>query len=200
MRISIYGASGMVGSAITREAIRRGHDVLAVTRNGTAVEDSTPVAADISDISAFKRIAGRSDVVVFSVPPPRDGGDHDALVKAHGSILKTGPTARLFVVGGAGALRAGDRLLKDDPQFPAAFKPEAETMAKVFELYSSAKEPNWTMLAPAPIIVPGERTSLYRIGTDEPVGDSVSTEDFAIAALDEIERPQQIRRRFTVAN
>lgn len=200
MKIAIYGAAGMVGSEITQEAVRRGHKTVAITRNGTPVEDSTPVAADISDVPVFKEIAEQNDVVVISVPPPRDGGDHDALITAHKNILDTEPSARLFVVGGAGALRTGDQFLKDDPGFPAAFKSEAETMTTVLDIYNAAKKTNWTMLAPAPEIAPGARTMRYHIGRDEPVGASVSTADFAIAVLDEIEKPQHIRRRFTVAN
>lgn len=200
MKIAIYGAAGMVGSEITQEAVRRGHETVAITRTGTPVEGSTAVSADISNITTFREISEDSDVVVISVPPPRDGGPHDELITAHENILNTEPSARVFVVGGAGALHVGERFLKDHPDFPAGFKAEAETMTKVLELYNAATETDWTMLAPAPDISPGARTVRYSIGRDEPVGESVSTADFAVAVLDEIETPQHIRSRFTVAN
>lgn len=201
MKIAIYGAAGMVGSEITQEAVRRGHETVAITRTGTPVEGSTSLSADISDLPTFQKITDHSDVVVISVPPPRDGGAHEALITAHKNILKIEPSTRLFVVGGAGALHVGrDRFLKDVPDFPAAFKPEAETMTKVLELYNAATKTDWTMLAPAPDIAPGPRTGEYTIGRDEPVGASITTPDFAIAVLDEIESPQHIRSRFTVAN
>ena len=62
------------------------------------------------------------------------------------------------MVGGAGAHQVEGVQLKDLPGFPEATKPEATTMAEVLELYRSASGLEWTMLAPAPQIAPGERT------------------------------------------
>ena len=50
---------------------------------------------------------------------------------------------------------------------------------------------------------PGERTGKFRLGKDELVvaadGQSrISTEDFAIALVDELEQPKHSRQRFTV--
>ena len=50
------------------------------------------------------------------------------------------------------------------------------------------------------MIGPGERTEVYKMGLENPVGDSISQEDFAVAVLDEIEKPQHRNKRFTVAN
>jgi putative NADH-flavin reductase len=63
---------------------------------------------------------------------------------------------------------------------------------------------DWTFLSPAAEIGPGERTGRYRT-TDETVitdanGKSFITfEDYAVAVLDELERPAHIARRFGVA-
>ncbi len=52
------------------------------------------------------------------------------------------------------------------------------------------------------MFVPGERTGSFRLGRDELLthagGSSISFEDYAIALVDEIERPAHIRQRFTV--
>ena len=50
--------------------------------------------------------------------------------------------------------------------------------------------------------MPGERTGVFRIGLDHLIQDAegrsrISREDFAIAILSEIEKPQHIRQRFT---
>jgi hypothetical protein len=49
----------------------------------------------------------------------------------------------------------------------------------------------------------GNRTGKFRLGTDQLPVDSagkiwISFEDFAVAIVDEIERPAHIRARFTV--
>jgi uncharacterized protein len=50
------------------------------------------------------------------------------------------------------------------------------------------------------VIAPGQRTGTYTLGEDSPAGTQISAEDFAVALLDEIERPTHHERRFTVAN
>ena len=62
----------------------------------------------------------------------------------------------------------------------------------------------WTVATPANEIAPGERTGKYRVATEMPVVDddgrsSISTEDFAVAMMDEIDKPRFIGRRYTVS-
>ncbi len=61
---------------------------------------------------------------------------------------------------------------------------------------------DWTAISPSADIQPGERTGVFRLGLDHLIQDAegrsrISREDFAIAILDEIEKPQHIRKRFT---
>ena len=67
------------------------------------------------------------------------------------------------------------------------------------------KEPEleWTFLAPSAEMKPGERTGKFRLGGDQLLVDSVghsniSVQDFAVAMIDELERPLHLRQRFTV--
>ncbi|MGO3151225.1 MAG: NAD(P)-dependent oxidoreductase [Galactobacter sp.] len=200
MKIAVYGATGMVGSEITAEAVKRGHEVTAITRGGTSVEGTTALAADLSDLSTYRDVASKNDVVVLAVPSPRDGSSHDEFRELHEEIAETLIPGRLFVVGGAGATQTPDgTMLKDTPDFPAAYKPEADTFAAVLLDYQSSSGLDWTMLAPAPEIAPGPATA-YTLGSNQPAGDFVSAGTFAVAALDEIETPKHKEQRFTVAN
>ena len=49
---------------------------------------------------------------------------------------------------------------------------------------------------------PGERIGKFRLGKDQLLtndkGSNISWEDYAIAAVDELEKPAHIRQRFTV--
>ena len=200
MQIAVYGATGMVGSEITAEALRRGHQVTAVSRSGTALEGTAARTADLGDAAEFARIAGDHDLVVVSVAPDRAGNTHESYLKAHRSIAASKAPARIFVIGGAGALEIDGVQLKDTPGFPLDYKAEAETMTKVLDAYREAEDLDWTMLAPAPQITPGERTGSYTLGTDSPAGHRISTQDFAVAALDEIESARHRKQRFTAAN
>jgi hypothetical protein len=199
MKIVIYGATGMVGSQVADVAIARGNEVTAVSRSGAELAGATAIAADITDTDTFVALAADADAVVVAVPPDRTGGPAEPMVEAHRRIIAARPDVRLLVVGGAGSLEVGDGRLVDAPGFPDAYKPEAKAFSTILDDYRASSGLDWTLVSPSPVIAPGERTD-YVLGTDSPVGDSVTTSDFADAIVDEIETPAYKGRRFTVAS
>ncbi len=199
MKIIVFGATGMVGSEVARQAVARGHQVTAVSRSGGQLEGATAVGADITDTARVLELAEAADAVVFAVPPDRTGGSAQPVVDAHRRIIAARPTARLVVVGGAGSLHAGDGLLLDDPGFPDAYKPEARAFTTILADYRASDGLSWTLVSPSPVIGPGEAKG-YVLGTDSPAGESVTTADFAAAVLDELETPAHVGARFTVAS
>jgi putative NADH-flavin reductase len=63
---------------------------------------------------------------------------------------------------------------------------------------------DWSYLSPAAFIQPGERTGKFRLGgqqlvTNEKWESKISAEDYAIALVDELEKPKHSRRQFTLA-
>lgn len=193
MKISVLGATGMVGSQIVAEAKTRGHEVAAYTRSGA----SGTTTLELTDTAALIEIINSSDATVISVAS-RD--DYQVAIDAHRALIAAAPTGRLLVVGGAGALSIGDGLLMESPEFPAEYKPEALAFGQILDYYRAASGLNWTMLAPSPMIAPGVRTGDYRTELDVPAGMFVSTQDFAVAAIDELESPAHAGTRFTVAS
>ncbi|MGO2051345.1 NAD(P)-dependent oxidoreductase [Glutamicibacter sp. 287] len=200
MKIAVYGATGMVGSQITAEALRRGHEVTAVSSSGKTVEGTSAATAELSDTAAYRDLGKNHDVVVISVPPSRTGGDHQEYLDAFEEITETLIPARLVVVGGAGATEIDGVRLFDTPGFPEEYKAEAVTCGAVYDMFTSVSGITWTLAAPAPVIAPGTRTGNYTLGANSPAGDFVSTQDFAVAILDEIDTPAHNNRRFTVAS
>jgi hypothetical protein len=63
---------------------------------------------------------------------------------------------------------------------------------------------DWTCLCPPHFLEPGERTGRYRPGQDnliielETGRSHISTADYAVAMIDELETPKRSRQRFTV--
>lgn len=201
MKIAVYGATGMVGSRIVRESLRRGHEVTAISRTGAGVRGATARSADLADADTFADVARNHDAVVLATVPSRTGGDHGEWLSAMKSAFNNAGATRLLVVGGAGSLEVGGVRLCDSPNFPEPYRPEARTMAAAFDAVRAAPETlDWTMLSPAPALVPGERTGRYVTAVDTPAGAAISVEDFAVAMLDEIESPSHRRARFTAAN
>ena len=112
---------------------------------------------------------------------------------------------RLVILGGAGGLEIspGVRVV-DAPDFPAMWKANALAQIKALALYREVEDLDWTVVSPAAIIEPGERTGNFQIGGDQLLVDAegrsrISIADYAIAFVNELERGEAIRRRITVA-
>ncbi|MGW7683752.1 NAD(P)-dependent oxidoreductase [Kribbella sp. NPDC054772] len=200
MKIAVYGASGMVGSRVAAEAVNRGHEVTGVTRSGGDLPTGVrAVQASANDVATAKELAGESDVLVAAIGPSRDGGDHQDYLDAVDNLIAAvrGTATRLIVVGGAGSLVVNGNRVVDGPDFPAEYKNESLTVSQALENLR-ASDVNWTMLSPAFVIAPGERTGVFRLSLDEPIGDHISAEDYAVALIDELEKPAHNRQRFTL--
>lgn len=201
--ILVIGSTGMVGSRIVNEAIRRGHTVTAASRSGKPVDGAAQaIAVELGDTDTVAKLIEAPDtgVTIITVSPDRTGGPTQPLVNAHKKLIDRGVKGRVLIVGGAGSLQREDSsLLVDSPEFPEEYKAEAQAFVEILNLYRNS-DLTWTMLSPSPAIAPGERTGNITLGTDSPVGGAVSAENFAVAMIDEVENPQHVGTRFTVAD
>jgi hypothetical protein len=211
MKIAIIGASGFIGSFVRDEALARGHLVTAIVRHPEKIAVQNPrltvVKADILEDKVDGLVKGH-DAVISAYSAGRSGRDiYDEHVKGARAIIngvKKSGVKRLLVVGGAASLEVSPGV-----QLIATMGPERITggmLATRETLYMLKKEKKleWTFLSPAATITPGERTGHYRVGKDQLLkneeGESkISTQDYAVAMLDELENPQHIRERFTIA-
>ncbi|ACU73125.1 conserved hypothetical protein [Catenulispora acidiphila DSM 44928] len=202
MKIAVYGATGMIGSRVVAEATSRGHEVTGVTRSGGDLPEGVrAVRGDAGDADLARRVAGAADVVVSAIGPSRTGGDRREFLAQLRTLAETVGEARLIVVGGAGSLLVNGARLVDDPEFPDLYKPEALIGAEALDyIRGLGDSADWTFFSPAPVIQPGERTGSYKTESDSPAGETISAEDYAVAMLDEIEKPAYRRQRFTAAN
>lgn len=203
LTIALFGASGMIGAQVAAEAVSRGHAVTGYTRGGGRVPAGVlPATGDLADETTVKEAAATHDVVLSATGPSRTGDSHEPWLAAVQNLLDHAVGARVVFVGGAGSLLTpdGTRLL-DSPGFPPEYAAEARSGAAALDLFRAASpDLDWTFLSPAPVIAPGERTGSYRVSLETPAGDSISVEDYAVALVDELERPRHRRERFTVAN
>lgn len=200
MHIALIGASGHAGSRILKELSDRGHAVTAIARNPDKIAKLPGVTAksgDVFDQAALTQLLEGHDVVVSAVH--FTASDPRILIDA----VKASGAKRYVVVGGAGSLEVAPGVaLVTTPDFPDAYKPEALAGARFLELLRNEKELDWTFLSPSALFEPGERTGKFRLGGDALLvgehGSRISFEDFAVALVDEIERPAHHRQRFTV--
>ncbi len=204
MRIAVYGGAGMIGSRIVAEGLARDHAMTVVTRSPAVGLPAGAVArvGNAADGDDVAKVASEYDVVVSAIGPSRTGARVELFLDALSSLVDNVGTRRLIVVGGAGSLQVAPGLrLVDTPEFPPEHRHEALAQLAALELLRRGGGfVDWVYVSPAPITTPGRRTGTYRVGSDSVLGDFISAEDYAVAVLDEIERPRHRRERFAVSN
>jgi hypothetical protein len=207
-RIVVFGVTGYAGGHITAELLDRGHTVVGVARDTTQVAARERVElrpGSFYDAAFRAQAISGADVVVVALPAhPADGPDLETCIP---ELLEAVAGARLGVVGGAASLLAaeGGPLVLDS--LPEEYKPEAEAHARVLDALKRANTTvDWFYLSPAASFGSwnaGEKTGRFRLGTDVLItgadGNSeISGADYAVAFVDEIEKPTHHRARFTV--
>jgi putative NADH-flavin reductase len=201
MNIALLGVSGRVGSRLLAELLRRGHHVTGIARETGKLASQQHLVLKHGDANQPAQLApllAGHDAVLSALKFATS--DAAALITA----VKQAGVDRLLVVGGAGSLEvAPGRALLDTPDFPAAYRPEAEAGRRFLDTLRTERSLDWTFLSPAAEFVPGERTGKFRLGGDQLLADAngrswISMEDYAIAFVDELETPKHSRQRFTV--
>jgi len=211
LNIVVFGGSGHIGQRIVHEALERGHHVTVVVRAPAEFTEQHAglhvLQGNVLDAAGVARTIAGQDVVVNAVAFRKPAPDPGAYRRA-GEILVTAmrqlgsKAALLIVVGGAGSLERSPGVLVAD-SIPAAFRAEVLGQKDALDYYRTVSDVRWTYFSPAESIVPGTRTGKFRLGGDQLVADShgvsrISMEDYAIAVLDEAEKPAHLHKRFTI--
>lgn len=214
MKITVIGATGMAGSAVVAEALKRGHTVTALARSAeklatlpananltTRTQDAfTLTAADLAD----------SDAVIDAfAAAPAQAYLHVDLAAHLVHLLRETTTPRVGFILGAGSLHTGDDRhlfvhdLEQDPH-AASFISVPQNQLTELTFLRAVTNVNWFGVSPAADFHAGAATPAL-LGDDDLLfnaqhqsGTSAGT--MAGALLDELEAPKHHQTRFTVAD
>jgi putative NADH-flavin reductase len=212
MNIIVFGAAGDVGQRIVNEAVARNHNTTAIIRRPVkpnTFPDSVDCASrDVLSATDLKELIARHDLVISTLRP--SNGQENMLTKLTEKIVDAAlaTSTRFIVVGGAACLavpNTDNHTVLTAPDFlPAEYVPIATACQQQHDNILPRLNPRGVYIAPPAVLIPGERTQSYRLGTDTLLVDdegnsSISMEDFAHAILNEVESPMHQGTKFTVA-
>lgn len=200
-RIALIGASGKIGSKIAAELLSRGHTVTGIARHPENISAQKGLTAARGDFT-------EPGVLAWSLQ------GHDAIISAASFIpghaenlidaVRQSAVKRFLMVGGAASLQTDDgKKVIDTLTLPDAWKGPIMEGIRTLTLLRDVKDFDWTFFSPAVQIGPGERTGKFRLGKEQVVKDKdgvskISYDDYAIAMVDELERGQNLKGRFTI--
>lgn len=208
MRIAVVGASGRTGSAVVELALRRGNEVVALSRRPEAVPLRHPrlavLAADVLDAASLRApLEGAAAVVsAIGVGTARQA----TMTYSQGATnllaaMRRTQVGRLVVVSAVPVAPADE--LTISLRVPAAllrlvFRETYADMARM-EAVLAESELAWTALRPSRL-VKRHPSGHYRLDADRPPGGaSISHGDLAAALLEVLERPDLAGRTVFVA-
>lgn len=212
-KVVLIGATGFVGSAILNELVERGHEVTAVVRNVEKLPKNAlvkPVKEDVGNEDAIAKLLEGKDAVISAYNPgwtnPNIAQETIVNYRHILAAAKKSGIGRLLVVGGAGTLfcAPGVRILETGV-FPNEIFNCVVSLGYVYlNILQNEKELDWVFFSPAGMFdEKGERTGKFRLGKDDLVVDAegnshISVQDYAVAMVDELEKPAHHKERFTI--
>ena len=214
--VVLIGATGFVGSAILNELLSRGHKVTAVVRNAAKLpknDNLTAVEEDVANVDAIANIAKGKDAVISAYNPGWNNPDIKRLIEENypkivEAVKKSG-VQRLLIVGGAGTLFVKPGLRVVDSGFiPAEIMDGVRPLGEFYlNFLTKEHDLDWVFFSPAGAFEDadkGQRTGKFRLGKDDLIVDQatgtshISVQDYAIAMVEELEKPAHHQERFTI--
>jgi putative NADH-flavin reductase len=211
MKIAVIGANGRSGRLVVRDALTRGHRVVAVARSegvaGPDDENLTNVRADVRDADALKHVLAGADAVVSALGVGTSRAPTDVYstgVRNTLAAIHSNGAARLVVIS---ALPAGSwaeqPMLQRRVALPLLqriFGATYADMRRMEAILQATSGVDWISLRP-PRLVDKPAKGAYRMDA-RPLAKAgkITYADLATALLDSLTRPDLYRRAAYVAN
>jgi putative NADH-flavin reductase len=211
MKVTIFGATGMVGSRLVREALAKGFYVKAFGRNVSKLID-----ADIAD-ERFEAVKGYvfeeddvykaikdSDAVLSALGGDFTGNDKTRSIGIRNIInqMKKADVNRILAVGGLGVLQADeDTLIINSPSYPVQYLAVGKEHREAFN-YLKQSNLQWTFIC-APMIQDADRNGEYITNANYPPSPDTGHIDAGSLAnfmINELEQNHFIKQRVGICN
>ncbi len=209
MTVTIFGATGMVGMQLVKQALHKGFTVKAFGRNVFTTtfpqnENLQLMQGAMFDEEQVRNAVRGSDAVLSALGGSYTGTDKSRSLGMKNIVeqMEKEDIKRIIAVGGMGILDApAGGLLMDEKYYPPEYIPVS---LEHFEAYQILKNStlNWTMVC-APEIVNAEVTGLYDSTADTNPAQSrykINVGDLSLFMLKELEKNAYSKKRVGISN
>jgi uncharacterized protein len=210
MKLTVFGATGMVGKQIVKHALAFNHTVKAFGRNVESLidpdlsnESLIAVKGYVFDEDSVYDAIKDSDAVISALGGDFSGNDKTRSLGLKNIItqMEKAGIKRIVALGGIGILSAEDgTLLIDQPDYPKNYLPVAKEHLQAY-LYLKASSLDWTIVA-APNILEEDATGLFVTSADYPPNlnkGKINAGDLALFMVTEVEKNSYIKRRVGIS-
>ena len=211
MRLAIFGATGGTGRALVRAALTRGHDVTAVVRDPSRLDEAherlVVRRGDVLDPASLATVLADADAVASALGAA--GGRAATTVYSVGvanvlDAMRTADVRRLVALSAAPVVPRSEATLVERlllfPILNRFFGGLYADMRRMEDVLATS-DVDWTVLRP-PQLTDKAATGRYRtaVGRNVPGGRSITRGDLAAAMLDVLESGSSVRTALGVAN
>ncbi len=208
MKVTIFGATGMVGQYLINETIAKLHTARAFGRNvfetlsteRTYLELAKGYLFSLDDVKdALKGV----DAVLSAIGGGMDGTDRArslGMKRIVEAMEKKGPK-RIIAIGGRGILNADEKkMIYEEPGFPSHLRPVTLEHKQAYEMLA-ASSLDWTIVCP-PTIIDAKATEAYATNCNYPAEgiQQISAGDLAHFMVKELSENNYLKCRVGIAS
>ncbi len=209
MKLIVFGATGMMGNELVRQALYDGHEVTAFGRNvfteDLPVDDKLVLVqgALFDEGQVFQAIKG-CDAVLSSLGGAVNGTDKTRSLGMKNIVqqMQKAGVKRIVAIGGYGILEGEhEKLLMDEEDFPAEYAAVSAEHFKAWQFLVKSSL-DWTMVCPA-TIQKAAPTGVFQLGIDHLPAENtnrVNSGDLGLFMLKELTSNEYSGHRVGICN
>jgi uncharacterized protein len=209
MNIIIFGATGMVGKQLVKQALFNGHHVKAFGRNvftelNMEEKNLELIKGALFDEGEVSYAIKGCDAVLSALGGGFDGTDKTRTLGIKNIItqMKKNNVKRIVAIGGLGVLNFDEEtLLLEKEDYPKEYLPVGLEHKKAYE-YLNESGLDWTFVCP-PNIINQEATGVFTTNANYPPQQNnytINAGDLAMFMLNELGKNEYVKQRVGISN
>jgi uncharacterized protein len=209
MNIVIFGATGMVGKQLVKQALFNGHQVKAFGRNvftelNMEEKNLELIKGALFDEGEVSNAIKGCDAVLSALGGGFDGTDKTRTLGIKNIItqMKKNNVKRIVAIGGLGVLNFDEEtLLLEKEDYPKEYLPVGLEHKKAYE-YLNESGLDWTFVCP-PNIINQEATGVFTTNANYPPNKNnyaINAGDLAMFMLNELGKNEYVQQRVGISN